>query len=431
MGNVIVVGAGLAGLSAGYRLRQKGFKVLILEASDRAGGRMRSLERKGDRIDVGTQSVRSNQPAVLRLIDEMNLGSTKRKIKQTALFCLDDGSTYLMNPNVPYMKILGPRGNAELLSLAIKYLALGHRFSPYRIDKDIPEYDNVSGLSICGKPSQKPVKDFFVEPLVMEPPDRLSLYHVLRTIRFMLSQPIGMTRGMASLSEELAERLPVKYESPAKQLVMEKGRIIGVELEGKGSVERADHTVIAADPVSAAKMMPPEMAEERQFFESIPYVGIPMVIFFLDRRVHEHTWTYFNRPGLRNTVMFAIDETAKMPEMVPSGKSIFTVWLGIPTNNNMMGEPDDLIIETARDNMEPILPGFSQWIEEAAVVRFPFAGPDYDLGAHRRVMDFCDRAKKMQGVSFAGDLFAGGFTESAVESSDAVVRRICETEATV
>jgi monoamine oxidase len=45
MGRVIIVGAGLAGLSAGYRLKQKGYDVLILEASDRPGGRKRSLER--------------------------------------------------------------------------------------------------------------------------------------------------------------------------------------------------------------------------------------------------------------------------------------------------------------------------------------------------------------------------------------------------
>jgi len=402
--------------------------VLILEASDRPGGRMRSLERKGDQVDVGTQSFRSNQPGALKLIDEMNLGGTKRKIRREALFCLDDGSTYLMKPHVPYIKVLGLRGNAKLLSLLTKHLIFGQQFSPYWIDKDIPEYDNVPGLSICDKPSEKPLRDFIVEPAVLEQPDGLSLYHVLRSIRFMLSQPVGLTRGTASLAEELAKRLPVEYESPVKHLLIEKGGVVGVQMEREGSIERADHTVVAVDPISAVGIMPWEMEEQRQFFESIVAAELSLPVFFLGRRVHEETWTYFNRPSQRNAVMFALDETAKMPEMVPSGKSIFTVWFGIPTNKDMMDKPDDQVIKTAKDNMEFMLPGFAQWIEDATVLRYPFAGADYDLGAHRRVLDFFNRAKRLKGVSFAGDSFGGGFAESAVESATAVVRRICEGE---
>jgi len=36
----VVIGAGLAGLAAGYRLAQKNCKVTVLEASDRIGGRI-------------------------------------------------------------------------------------------------------------------------------------------------------------------------------------------------------------------------------------------------------------------------------------------------------------------------------------------------------------------------------------------------------
>ncbi len=37
---VIIVGAGIGGLAAGYWLRQRGYEVEILEASDRPGGRI-------------------------------------------------------------------------------------------------------------------------------------------------------------------------------------------------------------------------------------------------------------------------------------------------------------------------------------------------------------------------------------------------------
>ena len=39
---VIIVGAGISGLTAGYLLKKAGHKVVILEASNRAGGRIQT-----------------------------------------------------------------------------------------------------------------------------------------------------------------------------------------------------------------------------------------------------------------------------------------------------------------------------------------------------------------------------------------------------
>ena len=42
--DVIIVGAGVAGLTAGYILQRLGLKVLVLEASERVGGRIMPFE---------------------------------------------------------------------------------------------------------------------------------------------------------------------------------------------------------------------------------------------------------------------------------------------------------------------------------------------------------------------------------------------------
>ena len=44
--NVIVVGAGMAGMVAAYELRRVGHNVTILEAQDRVGGRVRTYDHK-------------------------------------------------------------------------------------------------------------------------------------------------------------------------------------------------------------------------------------------------------------------------------------------------------------------------------------------------------------------------------------------------
>ena len=61
MARVVVVGAGISGLAVTFniqeRIRELGLdaEVSCLEASDRPGGRMITLERRGDRVDVGAQ----------------------------------------------------------------------------------------------------------------------------------------------------------------------------------------------------------------------------------------------------------------------------------------------------------------------------------------------------------------------------------------
>jgi len=50
---VIVIGAGAAGLSAARQLQNKGFRVLVLEARDRIGGRVNTTTCLGGAIDLG------------------------------------------------------------------------------------------------------------------------------------------------------------------------------------------------------------------------------------------------------------------------------------------------------------------------------------------------------------------------------------------
>jgi phytoene dehydrogenase-like protein len=72
---VIVVGAGLAGLSCAVRLHEEGVPVLVLEAGDRVGGRALSDRYESYILDRGFQALLSGYPAAQEVLNlgELNL----------------------------------------------------------------------------------------------------------------------------------------------------------------------------------------------------------------------------------------------------------------------------------------------------------------------------------------------------------------------
>jgi phytoene dehydrogenase-like protein len=67
--DVLIVGAGLAGLSCAHRLHERGVSFRLLEASDAVGGRVRTDVVSGFRLDRGFQVLLTAYPEAWRLLD--------------------------------------------------------------------------------------------------------------------------------------------------------------------------------------------------------------------------------------------------------------------------------------------------------------------------------------------------------------------------
>jgi oxygen-dependent protoporphyrinogen oxidase len=72
--DVVIVGAGISGLSAAYELGKRKTRVLVLEKTDRPGGVIQT-ERAGEFIiDAGPDSLLVQKPAAVALCNEIGLG---------------------------------------------------------------------------------------------------------------------------------------------------------------------------------------------------------------------------------------------------------------------------------------------------------------------------------------------------------------------
>lgn len=69
----VIIGAGVAGLSAAYALKKRGATVLVLEARDHVGGRTWSGQLEGAEVDWGGEWIGEGQPRIYALIKELGL----------------------------------------------------------------------------------------------------------------------------------------------------------------------------------------------------------------------------------------------------------------------------------------------------------------------------------------------------------------------
>jgi len=67
--DVVVVGAGLAGLTCADRLLRAGLDVQLLEADDAVGGRVRTDRVDGFLVDRGFQLLNTAYPEARRVLD--------------------------------------------------------------------------------------------------------------------------------------------------------------------------------------------------------------------------------------------------------------------------------------------------------------------------------------------------------------------------
>ena len=71
--DVVIVGAGVAGLTAAWRLASAELRVVVLEARDRVGGRLHTVELEGEPFELGGQWIAPTQSAVRALLEELGL----------------------------------------------------------------------------------------------------------------------------------------------------------------------------------------------------------------------------------------------------------------------------------------------------------------------------------------------------------------------
>ncbi|MFV8337361.1 NAD(P)/FAD-dependent oxidoreductase [Flavobacterium sp. RSP29] len=113
--DVIIVGAGVAGLAAAVHLHRQGRKVLLLEASDRPGGRIKTDSHEGFLLDRGFQVLLTAYPEAQELLNYTDLKLKKMLPGATVLY---DGGRFeiadpFLRPSAAFATLFAPVGTLK------------------------------------------------------------------------------------------------------------------------------------------------------------------------------------------------------------------------------------------------------------------------------------------------------------------------------
>ena len=99
---IIILGAGVSGLSAAYWLKKDGYDVTVLEKKDEVGGSMESVIENGYVFDRGPNSGLETTPLIGQLVDELGL-------KEQLVYANKEGNKrYILRRNQLYALPMSP-----------------------------------------------------------------------------------------------------------------------------------------------------------------------------------------------------------------------------------------------------------------------------------------------------------------------------------
>lgn len=267
---ITIIGAGIAGLTAAVYLHRKGFEIKILEATERAGGRIKTDIIDGFRLDRGFQVLLTEYPETKALLDYEKLNL--KRFLPGAIVLYDAGKFEIADPfrrpSALLATVFAPVGS---LKDKINTFFLKNRLIRITVPQifNQPETDTISKLKKYGF-SNKMI-ELFYKPFF----SGIFLENYLKTSSNMFDFVMKMfSQGDAAIPEMGMEEIPKQLEAmlPKNSILynIKVSEINNNEIICENrQIFQTDKIIIATEATGFAKNY---IAQNKQKFKSVTNV---------------------------------------------------------------------------------------------------------------------------------------------------------------
>lgn len=246
---VVVIGAGLAGLSAAITLQEAGCEVEIFESSDRVGGRVATDVIDGYLLDRGFQLINARYPELLRLnvISELDFTYASRSID----ISLDEQVVSLGDPRTNLFSAFNSATGSIFTKLNFISYLLGLSVSGRSVEDELLRF---------GTLYQRVLKPFLSGVFLTSPAnvDAVTGKEIVRS--FISGKPGLPARGAGELAHALSRRVKTIH--------------LNSRIDSLAQVQ-ADAVIVTTDLTTAAQLLDipnvPKLAASTTWYHEVPF----------------------------------------------------------------------------------------------------------------------------------------------------------------
>lgn len=432
---VIVVGGGIAGLAAGFRLRQAGLDVTVLESGEQVGGRMSTIQHEGYLLDVGATILLGNYREMIQLIAEAGLADQVREVSDLTGIVRDRRVHRFRGHSISdmaRMSLLSPRAKLSLTKLGVDMFRARKALNWY--DPQVPsDLDRETALDYAARRFNAEVTDYLIDPLcgvlAFSSPDAVQAVDIL----FYLRNALGTTffsspTGVAFLPQGLAAHLHV--ETNARVTCIEESTDqVTVTWERPGAdstVETASACVITVPAPQIPDVYPQLDATRAEILRSAKYATSVGVHLGLAAPPTEPSTMVLVPRREDSALRLVILDHNKFEGRAPTGKGLLTAWWHADWSEAHWSSDDGAVIEQALPSLGKLFPAIDGQVEMAYVHRWRHALVASARGRYGALTQLSQATDPNSRVQIAGDFVSTSTTNACLVSGQKAATRVLD-----